>query len=103
MVMMKPRKKVTRTMIERCRLFFSAAPRRSPIGVIAISAPSVKNIIPMMIRAAPMMKHRRMLEDTGAIVKHRKRTIPTIGITATSASRSFSRRNLNVCKGIYLL
>ncbi|BDF03041.1 hypothetical protein CE91St63_01030 [[Clostridium] hylemonae] len=36
-------------------------PIRSPMGVIAISAPRVKNIIPTMRSTAPIIKAIRML------------------------------------------
>ena len=67
-----------------------AAPTLSPIGVMASSAPRVKNIMPTMIMAAPIRKHSSMLVDTGAIEKHSTSTMPTMGITAFKASLSFS-------------
>ncbi len=47
------------------------APTRSPMGVMLISAPSVKNMMPTMIMAAPSRKQSRMLGETGAMLKQR--------------------------------
>ena len=66
-------------------------PTRSPIGVIAISAPGVKNIMPTTSSAAPMRKQSRMLGEIGAIVKQSRSTMPMIGSTARKDSASFSR------------
>ena len=55
-----------------------------------ISAPSVKNMMPATIMAAPSRKHSRMLGDTGAMVKQSTSTIAVMGSTACSASSSFS-------------
>ena len=65
-------------------------PIRSPIGVIDISAPSVKNIIPTTRRIAPIIKAIRMPGGTGAIVKLNINTIAMIGTTASNDSFNFS-------------
>ncbi len=79
-----------RTMTGSFRLRVTAVPTRSPMGVMLASAPRVKNIIPAMIMAAPSRKHRRMLGEMGAALKHRASTMPTMGSTAFNASISFS-------------
>ena len=56
-----------------------------------ISAPSVKNMMPTTIIAAPSRKHSRMLGDTGAMVKQSTSTMAAMGSTACSASSNFSR------------
>ena len=75
----------------RRRLLVMTAPTRSPMGVMLISAPSVKNMMPTTIIAAPSRKHSRMLGDTGAMVKQSTSTMAAMGSTACSASSSFSR------------
>ena len=72
-------------------LFVIHAPTFSPIGVIDISAPNVKNIIPAITITVPTRKQRSTLGVTGAIVNPKIRTIATIGSTALSASINFSR------------
>ena len=57
------------------------------MGVMLISAPRVKNMMPTTISK----KHSRMLGDTGATVKQSTSTMATMGSTACSASKSFSR------------
>ena len=57
-------------------------PTRSPMGVMAISAPWVKNIMPTISSTAPSKKHSRMLGEMGAMLKHSSSTIPMIGSTA---------------------
>ena len=70
----------------------SPAPIRSPIGVIASSAPSVKNIIPASSSTAPIKNSVKSPVGSGAIVKHSSSTITRIGATAFSASSSFSSK-----------
>ena len=65
-------------------------PIRSPIGVMAISAPRVKNIIPAIISTAPIRKHSRILGEMGATEKLSSKTIPIIGNTARKDSCNFS-------------
>lgn len=71
------------------RLRVMTAPTRSPMGVMLISAPRVKNMMPTTIMAAPSKRHSRMLGDTGATVKQSTNTMATMGSTACSASKSF--------------
>ena len=88
--MIKPSRKDSGITTHSFLLLVMLVPTRSPIGVIAISAPRVKNIIPRMMSTPPIRKHSRMLGDIGAMLKHSTRTIPMIGSTALSASFSFS-------------
>ena len=90
MVIRKPSKKPSTRMRGSLRLRVMTAPTRSPMGVMLISAPRVKNMMPTTIMAAPSKKHSRMLGDTGATVKQSTSTMATMG-TACSASKSFSR------------
>ena len=69
----------------------SMEPTRSPMGVMLISAPRVKNMMPTMIMAAPSRKQSRMLGETGAMLKQSTSTMAAMGRTACSASSSFSR------------
>ena len=91
MVMWTPSRKPMPRITGSLRLLVSTAPTRSPMGVLLISAPRVKNMMPTTIMAAPSRKHSRMLGDTGATVKHSTSTMATMGSTACSASSSFSR------------
>lgn len=91
MVIRKPSKKPSTRMRSSLRLRVMTAPTRSPMGVMLISAPRVKNMMPTTIMAAPSKKHSRMLGDTGATVKQSTSTMATMGSTACSASKSFSR------------
>ena len=90
MVIMKPSKKAVIMIRARLRLFVRADPTRSPMGVMDISAPRVKNIIPARIRTAPMRKHKRMLGEMGAMEKHKASTMQMMGRTAWRASCHFS-------------
>lgn len=67
-------------------------PTRSPIGVIAISAPEVKNIIPIRISTVPIKKQSRILGEIGAMENESSSTMATIGRTARRASIHFSDR-----------
>ena len=91
MVMRKPSAKPTPMMRGTLRLRVSTAPTRSPMGLMLISAPRVKNMMPTMIMAAPSRKQSRMLGETGAMEKQSTSTIATMGSTACNASSSFSR------------
>ena len=82
MVMIKPRIKLTLTTIHSFLVRVMAAPTFSPIGVMLVSAPCVKNIKPSTIITAPIKKHSRMLGEMGAMEKHRISTMHTMGRTA---------------------
>ena len=79
-VMMNPSTNPSITMMLSFFLLVTAVPSRSPMGVMLISAPSVKNMVPMTIMAAPIRKHSKILEEMGAIVKHRTMTLSLIHI-----------------------
>ncbi len=89
-VMIKPKRKERETITLTFLLLVMQVPTFSPMGDMASSAPSVKNIMPRISRTAPIRKHKRMLGEIGATEKHKKSTITMIGSTATNASRSFS-------------
>ena len=61
-------------------------PTFSPMGVMLISAPRVKNIIPSITKTEPNRKLKRTLGLTGAIVRLSTSTMAMTGATATSAS-----------------
>lgn len=88
-VTINPSKKATKIMMARFRLPVRLDPTRSPMGVMEISAPRVKNIIPARISTAPIRKHKRILGETGAIEKHSASTIQIMGRTAWRASCHF--------------
>lgn len=60
------------------------------MGVIASSAPRVKNIIPITRSTAPNKNISKIPGGTGAIVKLNNSTIPIMGSTALKASSNFS-------------
>ena len=62
----------------------------TPIGIMAISAPSEKKPIPMISSAAPKMNSISVPVGMGVSVKLRRRTINVIGRTEESASLIFS-------------
>lgn len=70
--------------------FVIMVPTRSPMGVMDISTPTLKNNIPMMSRAAPTRNVIKMLGGMGAMVKHSSKTMPRIGNTAFNVSENFS-------------
>ena len=90
MVTINPRRNANATITGRFRLLVRQVPMRSPMGVMDISAPRVRNIMPTRISTAPMRKHRRTLGEMGAMVKQRSRTMPMMGNTAWAASFHFS-------------
>ena len=65
-------------------------PTRSPMGVIDISTPTLKNNIPTISKIAPIKNVIKMLGGIGAIEKHKSKTIARIGRTAFNVSVSFS-------------
>ena len=81
MVIRKPSRKPTPMMRKRFWLRVSMEPTRSPMGVMLISAPKVKNMMPTMIMAAPSRKQSRMLGETGAMLKQSTSTMAAMGRT----------------------
>ena len=90
MVTINPSRKEIRIIIHTLRLFVMQEPTRPPMGVMDISAPRVKNIIPTRISTAPIRKHSRMLGEIGAMEKHSASTMQMMGRTAFVASCHFS-------------
>ena len=89
-VIMNPRIKLRKATTQALFICVRRMPIRSPMGVMAISAPSVKNIMPRTSRTPPIKKAIRMPGGMGAMVKHSKETIPMTGITAPNDSFNFS-------------
>ena len=67
------------TIIKRFFDFVTIEPTRSPIGVMDMSTPTLKNSIPIINSVAPIKNVSRILGGIGAIEKHSKRTISKIG------------------------
>ena len=70
MVMITPSKKLTNTMSQIFFDFVIQLPTLFPIGVIAVSAPSVKKAMPIISIAAPVRNDTSMLFGIGETVKH---------------------------------
>ena len=79
MVTINPRRNATATITGRFRLLVRQVPMRSPMGVMDISAPRVKNIMPTRISTAPIRKHRRTLGERGELGDWAKREHEAIG------------------------
>ena len=93
-VMIRPSRNESTTTMPSFLVRVIAVPTRSPIGVIAISAPAENSIMPTSSSAAPIRKQSRMLGEIGAMVKESSSTMQTIGSTARTASIHFSDRFL---------
>ena len=87
---MNPRIKLRRTISHSFFVWVIQVPTFSPIGVMDISTPSVKNIIPTIRSTAPSRNASRIPGSSGAIVKHSASTIARIGSTAFNVSFNFS-------------
>ena len=72
------------------------APTRSPMGVMAVSAPRVKRPMPTISSAAPIKKASSVAVGRGATVKLSTSTIAVMGTTEARASRIFSRRTVRL-------
>ena len=94
MVIMTPSKNERHTIKRMFLLLVILAPTFSPIMVMDISAPRVKNIIPKITISAPIRKLSNTLGVNGVIEKHNTNTIRIIGTTATTASINLL---LNLC------
>ena len=101
MVMINPMIKLIRIITNTFLDLVMMVPTRSPMGVMDISTPTLKNNIPTVNSVAPMRKVIRMLGGIGAIVKHNNNTIAKIGNTAFKVSVNFSwnleRVDCNLC------
>ena len=96
MVTTTPIKKLTDTTTHSFRDRVIWAPTRSPMGVMAISAPSVKSPMPRINSTAPIKKASSVSAGTGEIVKLSTTTMAVIGSTEAKASRTFSPRIVRV-------
>jgi len=90
MVIKNPITKLTKTTMKTFLDLVITVPVRSPIGVMEISTPTLKNNIPTIKRRAPIKKVIRILGGIGAMEKHSSRTMASIGMTAFRVSVSFS-------------
>ena len=88
--MSTPTKKETNMTSRRLLERVSFAPIYSPIGVIEISAPSVKKPMPMMTITAPITKQISIDAGTGMKVASRASTISVTGSTEDNDSFIFS-------------
>lgn len=84
----KPTAATTQSFLERVM----AAPTRSPMGVMAVSAPRENRPMPRITITAPIRKASSVSVGMGATVKLRISTITVMGTTEAKASRSFSQR-----------
>ena len=81
-VMIKPSKNESVITTPSFFVFVMAVPMRSPMGVMAVSAPVVKNIMPTKMSTAPIKKHSRTLGESGAMVNESASTMVMMGRTA---------------------
>ena len=82
----KPSDSITQSFFDRVM----QVPTRSPMGVMASSAPREKNVMPTISRTPPIRNAMRILGGIGAMVKLSSSTMPIIGSTAFRDSSSFS-------------
>ena len=92
--MSTPTKKETNMTSKRLFERVSFAPIYSPIGVIEVSAPSVKKPIPTVIITAPMIKQRSIEDGTGKNVASSTSTIRVTGSTEDRDSFIFSDKTV---------
>ena len=84
--MIKHTAQIAKTFLD----FVSCSPTFSPMGIIAISAPRVKRLIPSTRKIEPTAKSASTEPDRGAMVKCSARTMTRIGSTDNKASFTFS-------------
>ena len=72
------------------RILVRWLPLCSPMGIMAISAPRLKNPIPTIKSTAPTRNISRVASDMGVMVTQSTNTISVTGSTASSASIIFS-------------
>ena len=101
-VIITPSRKLTKTITHTLFDLVMHEPTLLPIGVIAVSAPTVKNAIPTISITAPVRKDTSILLGIGAIVKHSRSTITVIGSTDVRASFSFSLSSFLLLKTQFL-
>ena len=90
MVMTAPMIKQARAIRGRRPDEVSFAPTRSPMGIMAMSAPRVKKPIPTIRKAAPARNNIRGSSGMGVIVMQRSSTIQVTGRTQERDSEIFS-------------
>lgn len=99
---MTPKRKLTKTISQSFFDFVMQLPTLFPMGVMAVSAPRVKNAMPMISIAAPVRKDMSILLGIGEMVKQSTITISVIGSTEERASLNLSRNKLLLFKGVLL-
>ena len=90
MVIMIPITRPMAMIIHSLRVRVMALPAYSPMGVMAMSVPSVKSPMPKISMSAPKMNASSALLDTGIMKKQIRNTIIVIGSTDASDSLHFS-------------
>ena len=103
MVIRIPTIKQIGMIIQIFLVFITVVPTYSPIGVIAVSAPSVNKPIPTVTNNAPTIKTKNIPLSMGAMVKHNAKTIAVIGKTEENASFTFCEIIVLSCDKKYLL
>ena len=94
-VMIKPSKNESVITTPSFFVFVMAVPMRSPMGVMAVSAPVVKNIMPTKMSTAPIKKHSRTLGESGAMVNESASTMVMMGRTSLKRFLPFFREDLS--------
>ena len=92
-VIATPSIKLTTKIKTRFFDFVKEEPIFVPIGVIEISAPKSNKPIPTIIITAPIKKDSKSPDGNGAILKHNKVTITTMGRTESAELLIFSPVN----------
>jgi len=87
-----PTRKLIRRMNHKLLVRVTAEPMCSPIGVIAMSAPSVNSPMPTVSRIEPKTKASSAPAGTGTSAKQTTNTIAVIGRTDFKASSIFAKR-----------
>ena len=95
--MITPMRKLTDTTTHSFLERVIWAPTRWPMGVMAVSAPSAKRPMPTTSSTAPIKNASSTSLGTGAIEKQSTSTIPVMGATEATASRTFSPRTVRFC------
>ena len=89
-VMATPSRKLSSSTSHSLRVFIMREPTRLPMGVMAISAPSVNSPIPATSSSAPMKKSSIRSTDMGISTKQTTLTMSTRGKTEPKDSCSLS-------------
>ena len=94
MVMAIPIIRATTMSRPSLRVLVSCEPIRSPIGIMAISAPREKSAMPTMRSTAPIRNNATVPPVMGATVKLSSKTMAVIGNTDMRASLNFADKFL---------